>query len=127
MKFRRTDTPNAAAAKASISPASAYRIEHDTRMPSQKKAPRERRRPDPLAGIFDEQIVPLLEQSPGIRPVALYEELMRRHPELGPGIRRTLERRVRAWRAVHGPDQEVIFRQTARTGPDGSVGLHRHE
>lgn len=49
MKFRRIDTPTVAAAKASISPASAYRIEHESRMPSQKKAPRERRRPDPLA------------------------------------------------------------------------------
>jgi len=119
MNFRRTATPNAAAAKASISPASAYRIEHDPRLPSQKKAPRERRRPDPLAGIFDEQIVPLLQESPGLRPVALYEELMRRHPELDPGIRRTLERRVRAWRAIHGPDQEVIFRQTHEPGHMG--------
>jgi len=119
MNFRRTATPNAAAAKASMSPASAYRIEQDPRLPSQKKAPRERRRPDPLAGIFDEQIVPLLQASPGLRPVALYEELIRRHPELGPGIRRTLERRVRAWRAIHGPEQEVIFRQTHQPGHMG--------
>ena len=119
MKIRRTTTPVAAAAKSSISPASAYRIEHDPRLPSQKKAPRERRRPDPLAGVFDEQIVPLLKQSPGLRPVALYEELMRRHPELGSGIRRTLERRVRAWRALYGPEQEVIFRQTHEPGRMG--------
>jgi len=119
MKIRRTTTPVAAAAKSSISLASAYRIEHDPRLPSQKKAPRERRRPDPLAGIFDEQIVPLLKQSPGLRPVALYEELMRRHPELGSGIRRTLERRVRAWRALYGPEQEVIFRQTHEPGRMG--------
>ena len=32
-------------------------------------------------------------------------ELTRRHPELDPGIRRTLERRVREWRAIHGPEQ----------------------
>jgi hypothetical protein len=67
---------------------------------SQKKAPRGRRRPDPLAG---------LQSSPGLRPVAVYEELLRRHPDLGPGIRRTLERRIRVWRAEHGPEQEVIF------------------
>ena len=119
MKFRRTDTPAAAAAKASISSASAYRIEADARMPSQKKVPRGRRRPDPLAGIFDEEIVPLLKEAPGLRPVALYEELMRRHPELDAGIRRTLERRVRAWRAIHGPEQEVIFRQTHEPGRMG--------
>ena len=34
----------------------------------------------------------MLEQAPGLRPVAVYEELIRRHPELGPGVRRTLER-----------------------------------
>ena len=32
------------------------------------------------------------------------------------GARRTLERRIRAWRAQHGADQEVIFRQTHELG-----------
>jgi hypothetical protein len=41
------------------------------------------------------------------------KELLRRQPELGAGMRRTLERRIRAWRAVNGPGQEVIFRQGA--------------
>ena len=31
-------------------------------------------------------------------------------------VRRTLERRIRAWRAVHGPEQEVIFRQDHAPG-----------
>jgi hypothetical protein len=48
--------------------------------------------------------------------VAIFEELMRRRPELTPKIRRTLERRIRAWRALHGPEQEVIFRQVHRPG-----------
>ena len=43
--------------------------------------------------------------------VAIFEEIRRRHPEIGPGVRRTLERRIRAWRAVNGPEQDVIFRQ----------------
>ncbi|WP_375764601.1 IS21-like element helper ATPase IstB [Bradyrhizobium sp. Pha-3] len=47
------------------------------------------------------------------------EELLRRHPELGAGIRRTLERRIRAWRAIHGEEQEVIFRQTHEPGQRG--------
>ncbi len=119
MKFRQTDTPAAAAAKASLSTASAYRIENDTRLPSQKVTRRSRRRPDPLAGIFDEEVVPLLNASPGLRPVALYEEMMRRHPQLDPGVRRTLERRVRAWQALYGPEQEIIFRQTHEPGRMG--------
>ena len=36
---------------------------------------------------------------------------MRRHPELHHGVRRTLERRVRGWKAKHGPEREIIFRQ----------------
>lgn len=58
----------------------------------------------------------MLEKAPSLRAVAIFEELMRRHPELSPKIRRTLERRVRAWRALHGPEQEVIFRQVHKPG-----------
>src|SRR5690554_2468172 len=83
MKFRQTHSTAVAAAKASISVATAYRIEKDPRLPSQKKPVRGRRRPDPLESIFDAEIVPLLKAAPGIRPVAIFEEMMRRHPQLG--------------------------------------------
>ena len=53
MKSRMTDELPAAAARAGLSAATAYRIEQDPRLPSQKTAPRGRRRPDPLADIFD--------------------------------------------------------------------------
>ena len=72
---RRNHSPAAAAARSAFSTATGYRIASDPRLPSQKKTPRTRRRPDPLAGIF--------------------EELKRRHPDLSPRVRRTLERRVR--------------------------------
>jgi len=36
---------------------------------------------------------------PGLRPVAIFDEIRRRHPEIGAGVRRTLERRIRTWRA----------------------------
>ena len=91
-------------------PGQRYRILQDPRLPSQRQAPRERRRPGPLAGIFDEEVVPMLEAEPGLRPIAVYEELRRRHHELPDGVRRTLERRIRSWRALHGPEREVIFR-----------------
>jgi hypothetical protein len=116
MKLRQTNSTTVAAAKASFSAATGYRIEKDTRLPSQKKQPRSRRRPDPLENIFDAEVVPLLKSAPGIRPIAIFEEMLRRHPELGDGIRRTLERRIRAWRAIHGDEQEVIFRQIHEPG-----------
>jgi hypothetical protein len=119
MTLRQTHTIPVAAAKAGISQATGYRLQADPTLPSQKKTPRSRRRPDPLADIFDTEVVPLLRSSPGIRPVAVYEELLRRHPDLGTGIRRTLERRIRAWNAEHGPEQDVIFRQIHTPGKMG--------
>ena len=119
MKFRQTNPTAAAAAKASISIATAYRIDKDPRLPSQRKAPRERRRPDPLGDIFKAEVVPMLQASPGLRSVAIFEEMIRRHPELGGGIRRTLERRIRSWRAIHGAEREIIFRQVHEPGRMG--------
>lgn len=116
MKYRQNNPIEVAAAKASTSRATAYRIEKDARLPSQSKPPRDRRRPDPLEHIFDTEVVPLLKAAPGIRAVAVYNEMLRRHPELSTSIRRTLERRIRSWRAVHGQEQEVIFRQTHEPG-----------
>lgn len=119
MAHRKRDRPALAAARAGFTTATGYRTEADPRLPSEKRERRGRRRPDPLAGIFDEEIVPLLKANPGLRAVALYEEMMRRHPDLHPGVRRTLERRVRGWKAKHGPEQEIIFRQKHEPGRRG--------
>ena len=106
MSFRpTTDTVDIAAAKAGVSRSTDYRIEADPRLPSQKKAPRGRRRPDPLVDIWDSEVVPILKASPGIRAIAVVGEIRRRRPEISPSIRRTLERRIRtSWRsrALHG-------------------------
>ena len=40
-------------------------------------------------------------------------------PEIGAGVRRTLERRIR-WRALNGAERDVIFRQEH---PPGRLGL----
>src|SRR5665647_915399 len=120
MNFRRNHSPAIAGAKAGFSTATAYRFEKDPRLPAQKKAQRERRRADPFVDVWENEVLPMLKAAPGLRPVAIFEELCRRHPELGSGTRRTLERRIRAWRAVNGPDREVIFRQEH---PPGRMGL----
>ena len=84
-----------AAAKAGFSTAMGYRLQQQARLPSQGKAERTHRRPDPLADIFETDVVPLLKAAPGLRSVAIFEEMRRRHPELPPS-RRTLERWIRA-------------------------------
>ena len=119
MRYRQNDTVAVAAARAAISPATGYRLAGDPRLPSIKAAPRGRRRPDPLADVFEAEVVPMLMAAPGLRPVAIFEEIVRRHPDLGAGIRRTLERRVRSWRALNGEDREIIFRQHHEPGGMG--------
>jgi hypothetical protein len=79
-----------------------------------------RRRPDPLASVWEGEIVPMLQAAPGIRAVATFEEICRRHPQLATGVRRTLERRIAQWRALHGPSRDVMFRQEH---PPGRMGL----
>jgi hypothetical protein len=119
MTFRNTDGAAVAAAKASISTATAYRYERNHQLPSLQEKPRGRRRPDPLVDFFDAEVVPMLKAAPGLRAVAIFDEMQRRHPDLSTGARRTLERRIRSWRAVHGADQEVIFRQVHEPGRMG--------
>ena len=71
MTFRQTDGPAVAAAKASISLATAYRFEQDHRPPSSMDKARTRRRADPLADFFDAEVIPMLKASPGLRAVAI--------------------------------------------------------
>ena len=116
MTFRLTNTVPVAAAKASVSTATGYRIDQDPRLPSHKRKQRGRRRIDPLGDLFEAEVIPMLKAAPGLRAVAIYEELLRRHSQLGTSIRRTLERRIRSWRAIHGEEREVIFRQSHEPG-----------
>ena len=53
----------------------------------------------------------MLRAAPGLRPIVVLREICNRHPEISPGVRRTMERRVRRWQALNDPDQDVMFRQ----------------
>ena len=77
MTLRQTHPVPVAAARAGVSTATGYRLHSDPILPSHKKPTRGRRRPDPLEGIFAAEAVPLLESSPGLRAVAVWEELLR--------------------------------------------------
>jgi hypothetical protein len=70
--------------------------------------------------VWEGEIVPMLEAAPGVRAVAIFQEICRRHPDLTVGVRRTLERRVARWRALNGPSRDVMFRQEH---PPGRMGL----
>ena len=111
----------AAAAKAGISEQSARRIEDASGLPSQRAARNWRTREDPLSAVWDSEIVPLLQADIRLNAVTLLEELQRRHPgQWGHRVLRTLQRRVRLWRARHGAEREVYF---AQEHPPGRLGL----
>jgi hypothetical protein len=111
----------AAAAKVGLSERSARRIEIAEALPSQRGSRAWRTRTDPLAPVWDSEVVPLLESDGALNAVTLLEELQRRYPgDYDTSVLRTLQRRVRQWRAVYGPEREVYF---AQEHPPGRLGL----
>jgi hypothetical protein len=100
------------AAKAGMDEKTARRYRHLGQMPSQCQAEHTwRTREDPFASVW-EQVRTLLADQPGLQAKTLLEELMRRHPgRFQEGQLRTLQRKVKAWRAAEGPSKEVFFPQ----------------
>jgi transposase InsO family protein len=87
------------------------------KMPSELvKARSWRTRPDPLETDWSD-VVKLLEGAPDLEAVAVMDYLVERFPErYRPGQVRTLQRKLRRWRAEHGPAKRVFFPQDHRPG-----------
>jgi hypothetical protein len=117
-------TMAAAAAAAGMSERTARRWQARG-LPSEVKGPRTyRTRPDPFADVWATQIEPRLTMDPDGRLQALtvFEWLCEQEPgRFRPGQLRTLQRRVREWRARHGPAPEVFFEQTAVPGREAAM------
>ena len=64
MTLKKTHSVELAAAKAGFSRATGYRLSADPPLTSLESKPRGRRRPDPLADIFDTVVVPRQSCSP---------------------------------------------------------------
>ena len=120
MSYRQGETQERAAARAGISDRTGRRIERGES--GKQRPPRDwRTRQDPLSDVWDPEILPLLSNQPSLKAVTLLELLESRYPEVDwRRRRRTLERRIRQWRATAGPDQVVTFPQEH---PPGQMGL----
>ncbi len=82
MEFRRHHPQRTAAAKAGFSERTSHRIERDQHAPSRQTVDRRvRQGPDPFDGLWEREILPMLDGHPGLRPIALLEEMERRHPD----------------------------------------------
>jgi transposase InsO family protein len=108
-----------AAACAAISQRSGRRIENGERhsIPGERHW---RTREDPLEAIWEKELVPLLEKEPQLTGLTLWEYLEDEHAGQFPyQVLRTLQRRVKHWKATHGPAKAVIFRQSVPAGQQG--------
>lgn len=83
-----------------------------------------RTRTDPFVDVWASEVVPRLvaDEQGRLQALTLFEWLCRRDPgRFQPGQLRTFQRRVRDWRAQHGPDVEVYFEQVAFPGREGAL------
>ncbi len=117
-------TQEAAAAAAGISVRTARKWQSGP-LPSVTKEPRSwRTRADPFAQVWESEVVPLLESDDEgkLQAKTVFDVLVSKHPgkfELGQV--RTLQRRIRDWRAVRGPAKEVYFQQEHPPGREGQL------
>lgn len=113
-----------AAMKADMDEKTARKYRRSGQLPSEARAeqpPRSwRTHPDAFAAVWDEVRV-LLEVNPGLQAKTLFQELQRRYPGRFPdGQLRTLQRKVKVWRALEGPPKEVFFPQQHQPGEVGA-------
>jgi hypothetical protein len=120
MSYRKHHTQELAAGKAGMSERSARRIERDSRPPSQKPRRYWRSRCDPFAAVWESEVVPLLRSVPRLMAITILRKLQEERPGCFPdGVLRTLQRRIRQWRALEGPAKEVFFPQEHAPGERG--------
>ena len=116
-------TLGAAAAAAGMSERTARRWPEGA-LPSTAKGPRTwRTREDAFGDVWESEVVPqLVADAEGrLQVLTLFRELCRRHPgRFEAGQLRTLQRRVREWRAQDGPEREVYFEQVAVPGREAA-------
>jgi hypothetical protein len=106
-----------AAMRAGMDRKTARKYVQGGKLPSEMVEPRGwRTREDPFVEDWPE-VEDLLVKSPGLEAKTLFELLMEKRPDrYEEGQLRTLQRRVKTWRAERGPDKEVVLAQQHRPG-----------
>lgn len=109
-----------AAAKAGMSERSGRRIEKGEHRSGTRQIRNWRTRTDPFGDVWKEEIEPLLLKNSQLSPMTLFEKLQKDHPgEYQDSKLRTFQRRVSEWKALYGPEKEVMFRQEQIVGRMG--------
>lgn len=106
-----------AAAQAGLDVKTARKYERLGRLPSEVKVAHTwRTREDPFEAVWDE-VREELTLNPGLQAKTLFQALQRKYPSrFQDGQLRTLQRRIKSWRALEGPPKEVFFSQVHTPG-----------
>jgi hypothetical protein len=118
MKYSKIHTLETAAAKAGMDVKTAKKYIEASRNNHnvQSKGRHWRTHEDAFDNVWLE-IKNMLQHSPGLHAKTLMIYLIRNNPEqFNMTMLRSLQRRIKDWRIVDGPDKEVIFRQTLEPG-----------
>jgi hypothetical protein len=110
-------TQEIAASKAGMDVKTARKYLRTRRLPSETRPERHwRTRPDLFETVWP-GIQEQLRSNPGLEAKTVFAALQRQYPEqFADGQLRTLQRKVKNWRATEGPAQEVYFAQEHRPG-----------
>ena len=98
-----------AAKLAEFSERTGQRIESGAHRPNRGRGHDWRTREDPLAAVWDEVLEPMLRKEPKLMPTTLYEYLQELYPVEYSQVLRTVQRRVKSRKAIHGPAPEAMF------------------
>jgi len=116
-KIKTERTLSAAAAKAGMDEKTARKYRLAGKLPSELAAAHTwRTRSDPFVDVWGD-LKSKLSLNPGLEAKTLFDYLQREQPGLFfDGQLRTLQRRVKVWRALEGPSQETYFPQQHSPG-----------
>jgi hypothetical protein len=118
MNLIKTEKTSAVAAmKAGMDEKTARKYRDLGKLPSQCKQERTwRTREDPFEEVWP-GLRSMLKVNSGLQAKTLFDYLQKKYPgRFQDGQRRTLERRVKVWRALEGPSKEVYFPQEHHPG-----------
>ena len=99
-----------ASAKAGISTRTGRRIESGTHRPQRGRARDWKTRADPLDGLWETTLEPMLAAEPRLEALTLFEILQETYPAQYDDKLRTIQRRVSKWKASQGKAKEVMFK-----------------
>jgi hypothetical protein len=118
----REETLGTAATKSGMDEKTARKYLRSGKLPSQSKIPHTwKTRKDPFADVWKD-IRELLGTTPDLEAKTIFEDLQRTHEGLfADGQLRTLQRKMKRWRALEGPGQETFFPQIHEPGDLGEM------